>query len=237
MPKDKKIGKLILPAVKGRMGNRNYFVTVMLIKDIVERVKLAGEMNPQDEQPSVKLQRDIKDKRLPAISDYLLRQKERFFNSLVIGIHGDPKWRCFDNFSPKNLSDYKEFLGFIELSGKEEMYALDGQHRLRGMKNATENAQSDMFKNITTLSEDEESVGVVFVAHYGTPPEMRQKSRRLFTVLNKHANKVSKRDIIYLDEDDAAAIITRKLIERKKSIFTRGVRVHTVTEKCITRYG
>ena len=232
MPKDNKTGKLILPAVKGRMGDRNYFVTVMLIKDIVERVKLAGEMNSQAEKPSVKLQRDIKDTRLPAISDYLLRQEERFFNSLVVGIHGDPGWRCFNNFSPKNLSNYKEFLGFLEFSGKEKMYALDGQHRLRGMMDAIKNAQKDMFWD-TTLSGDQESVGVVFVAHHGTPPEMLQRSRRLFTALNKHAQRVSKRDTIYLDEDDAVAIVTRKLIELKKSIFAIDIRVHTVTENAL----
>ena len=40
-----------------------------------------------------------------------------------------------------------------------------------------------------------------------------QRSRRLFSTLNRYAKPVSMRDIIALDEDDIIAIITRNLIE------------------------
>ena len=66
----------------------------------------------------------------------------------------------------------------------------------------------------------DELVGVLFVEHRDTPPRNRKRSRRLFTVLNKEAVKVSKKDIIYLDEDSAMAITTRALIEGYDSILS-----------------
>jgi DNA sulfur modification protein DndB len=40
-----------------------------------------------------------------------------------------------------------------------------------------------------------------------------ERSRRLFTTLNRYAKPVSKMDIIALDEDDIVAIVTRMLVE------------------------
>ena len=220
---DRKIGKLILPAVKGKMGDRMYFVSVMRMQDVVDRVRLARTMYKYgDEEPiSSRLQRDLKDKRLQEISEYLLKKTGHFFNALVVAVYGTPKWRYFDKVSPKVLSDYKDALGFLELSGKEKMYALDGQHRLRGIERAIGNKHA---ANSNVFSESKESIGVVFVAH--DSDNNISRSRRLFVDLNKRVEKVSKRDIIYLDEDDAAAIITRRLVEDLKGQFAIKTRVY-----------
>ena len=44
-------------------------------------------------------------------------------------------------------------------------------------------------------------------------PEGYQRTRRLFSTLNRYARPVRKRDIIALDEDDVVAIVTRRLLE------------------------
>ena len=44
-------------------------------------------------------------------------------------------------------------------------------------------------------------------------PEGFQRTRRLFSTINRYAKPVRKRDIIALDEDDIVAIITRRLLE------------------------
>ena len=41
----------------------------------------------------------------------------------------------------------------------------------------------------------------------------KERTRRLFTVLNKYAQKPKDAELIILDEDDSAAIITRRLLE------------------------
>ena len=58
-------------------------------------------------------------------------------------------------------------------------------------------------------------VPVILVGHKRTAAGM-QRTRRLFTTLNKTAVPVKKRDIIALDEDDVMAIIVRQLVENEQ---------------------
>ena len=44
-------------------------------------------------------------------------------------------------------------------------------------------------------------------------PDGFERTRRLFSTLNRYAKPVNKRDIIALDEDDVVAVITRRLLE------------------------
>lgn len=147
-----------------------------------------------------------------------MRTEERFFNALVVAMCGGQlEWRYFNKLEGAGIpDDYKEKLGFLSLSGKEKMYALDGQHRMQGIKLALERGQ-DHLKN--------DNVTVIFVHHNEHSRSGLRKSRRLFTVLNKHAQKVAKRDIIYLDEDDTMAVVTRMLVEEKGGIFELRKRV------------
>ncbi len=55
-------------------------------------------------------------------------------------------------------------------------------------------------------------VTVIFVGHSKDEPGIA-RTRRLFSTLNRYAKPVSKSDIIALDEDDAAAIVTRRLFD------------------------
>jgi len=93
-------------------------------------------------------------------------------------------------------------LGFLSLSGSEKIFAIDGQHRLAGIKEAIASG----------LDLASEQVPVILVGHKKDAPGL-QRTRRLFTTLNKTAVPVRKRDIIALDEDDVMAIIARRLVE------------------------
>jgi DNA sulfur modification protein DndB len=97
-------------------------------------------------------------------------------------------------------------LGFLRLTGKEKIFAIDGQHRLAGIKKALEEG----------LDLSAEQAPVLLVGHKTTVAGL-QRTRRLFTTLNKTAVPVRKRDIIALDEDDAMAIIVRRLVETHPS--------------------
>jgi DNA sulfur modification protein DndB len=100
---------------------------------------------------------------------------------------------------PENAMDS---LGFLSLSGSEKIFAIDGQHRLAGIKRAIDEG----------LEITKEQVPVILVGHKKDAAGM-QRTRRLFTTLNKTAVPVRKRDIIALDEDDAMAITARRLVE------------------------
>jgi DNA sulfur modification protein DndB len=199
--------KLILPAVKGKLGIRDYYSTTMKIKDIAERMDFASSFISPSSIPSERLQRKIDPKRTKEITSYLQDNNERFFNSLVVGLFGDPKWKKFSDL-PAPLAQFEHNIGFLTLSEDDKMYAIDGQHRLSGIKKYLAECQKD----------SNETVPIVFIQHEDTD-QGKKRSRRLFTVLNKKAQRVSNLDIIYLDEDDTAAIITRKFLEDKKSYF------------------
>ena len=114
----------------------------------------------------------------------------------------------------KDLSDETiESLGFLTLRGDENLFALDGQHRLAGIKKAIKDGiDQDPYDDLS----------VIFVAHQTTKKGL-ERTRRLFTTLNKTARPVSKGDIVALDEDDAMAICVRWLIEKTNLFSGRGL--------------
>lgn len=204
--------KINLPCLRGRIGDWTYFSTVMKIKDIVEnnRIITVSESELYTENINRVLQREINKRRISQISNYLLENDEHFFSSIIVGIHkGNPEWSDVSInslFSIKEEVLDEESLSFIEnkfgiltLSGEEEIFALDGQHRLKGLRSA--------FKKNKDIGEEE--ISLVYVIH---DDNYIEKTRRLFTVLNKYAEKPKEAELIILEEDDVAAINSRRLI-------------------------
>lgn len=203
---------LHLPCLRGVIGNWTYFSSVMKIKDVVNRIITVSESDElYTKNINDILQREISTKRVGQLKEYLNRNPEHFFSSIIVAIYqGNPVWSDFDIESQfridNNLLDTDD-IGFIEnkigilsLSGSETIFALDGQHRIKGIREA--------YKKNKSIGEEE--IALIFVVHNH---ENKQRTRRLFTVLNKYAQKPKEAELIILDEDDAAAIITRKLID------------------------
>ena len=203
--------KLYLPSLRGNLGDWIYYACIMKIKDVSARITFAHELH-ESKNLSELIQREINKKRGKKIQDYLIHNKERFFNSMIVAVYGgDPEWYEFGTLTSKNAriqveqipKDIVSDIGILQFAGSEKLFALDGQHRLAGIKLA-------IGKN-PQLGDEE--ISVIFIAHKNTVKGM-QRSRRLFTVLNKTAKPVSKSEIIALDEDDTMAITVRRLIEK-----------------------
>jgi DNA sulfur modification protein DndB len=131
------------------------------------------------------------------------------FSPIAVGVYGgDPQWYELDirqsvlHEGEELPRDVQFTLGLLHLNGSEQLFAIDGQHRLVGIKEA--------LKSSTSLGDEE--VGALFVGHQNTPEGM-SRSRRLFTTLNKYAKPVSPFDKVALDEDDLVALVTRRLLE------------------------
>ena len=207
-------GQIILPALRARMGQSWYYVSAMRMSDIAERISVAEDIHTSKSLRDL-LQRTLSGNRTNKITDYLVGQDQRFFNSLVVGTYGgDPKWhevsiRNTPSTMETDLPDHLEgVLGILVLDGNEKLFAIDGQHRVAGIREA--------LKRTGALGNEE--VSVIFVAgvtqdHRQDDPEGFERTRRLFTTLNRYAKPVSKRDNIALDEDDSVAIVTRLLLE------------------------
>lgn len=198
--------KLILPTLRARMGDWTYYISVMTFNEIADRISLTDEIHKNKGLKSL-IQREVKD-RTKRIVEYLKTQEQRFFNALIIGIYdGNPTYQELDIEKYKNLKeeeiDYlSKTFGILTLSGKEKLFAIDGQHRTKAIK--------DGIKEKEGLHNEE--ITVIFLAHKNTPYGLI-RTRRLFSTLNRYAKPVSKSEIIAIDEEDNCAIITRNLVE------------------------
>ena len=217
--------ELIIPALRAHMGDWIYYVTFLRMDQIADQIHIAQEIHSSHMLKDM-IQRQITN-RAGQIAEYLLNQPQHFFNALIVGVYGgSPDWYelaigtnpHFD--APVLPPELKGVLGVLRLDGTQTFFAIDGQHRVEGIKQALEKSED--------LKTDE--VSVIFVAHQ-TGADGMERTRRLFTTLNRYAKPVKKSEIIALDEDDIIAIITRDLVEkyplfREKFLFSTGVEPH-----------
>lgn len=198
-----------IPALRGRFGDWAYYSTLMPLNQVAARVDYADVIHVKKNLSDM-IQRELKAGRAREIADYILANQDRFFNSLVVAVYGGtPQWHPFDvkpismDIAVDDLDETaRDSVGYLSLTGEEKLYALDGQHRLAGIKRAL----------ATDRSLEDQELSVIFVAHDNSPEGMR-RTRKLFTTLNKHAKAVKKSEIIALDESDVIAIVTRRLVE------------------------
>jgi len=207
-----------IPAIRSHIGDWTYYISYLTFKQVAEMVEKVGPQITESRVLGDAIQRSITEN-YKSISTYIQTQNERFFNSLVLAVYNEaPNWIAVE----MQFDEENEFhnLGFLEYSGNELIFPIDGQHRVEGIKDAiTENIELES-----------ESIPIILVAHYNNPEGM-QRSRRLFTTLNRYAKAVSLRDIIALDEDDSIAIITRRIIENN-TLF-QGAKVVDIKNKAI----
>lgn len=168
------------PALRCKIGDWVYYITYMTFHDVKQWIK-----------PTDMIQRELKP-RASTIADYLIKQDERFFNSIVVGVYdGAPQWYPIEvQTSPvlgkPNLDENaRQSIGVLQFEGNENLFAVDGQHRVQAIKEAIEQMPE----------RETEELSVIFVAHQ-TTEEGQRRTRRLFTTLNKCAVKVSKGEAV-----------------------------------------
>ena len=189
-----------IPVIKGRMGSWIYYVGAMTMGQIASK-QISASVDEIYKATCLEnlLQRNLTNN-YESIKEYLLKEKDRFFNAIILAIFdGDPQW-----LEVEFKGEERDFgnVGFLELTGAEKIFPVDGQHRVKGIKEAVKNNESLMF----------ESVPVIFIAHDNSH-DGKKKTRKLFSTLNRRAKPVGQEENIALDEDDICAIITRDLIQ------------------------
>lgn len=204
----------LLPAIRSRVGDWMFYSASMSFLSIKDLINAPDEVHERKGLADW-IQREAIDTHSDQIADYILTNEQRFLGALVVGVYdGDPNWIPLNvNFS-SDLVDVPEEsrdkitgkLGLLKLSGAEKLFAIDGQHRVAGIKKALELCPE-------SISDSDEEVTVIFVSHNGSNEAGKQRTRRLFTTLNKKAKRISKAAEIALDEDNGFAIVTRMLID------------------------
>ena len=130
-----------------------------------------------------------------------------------------------DKYQGKKILDkdtikyISESSGLMMFNGEEKLFALDGQHRVEGIKLALEKdrkktGQPDILKD--------DQFSVILVGHIDTEIG-RKRSRKLFSDINKNAKPVGRLDKIKIDEQDISAIVTRRIFANSKYFKDSGL--------------
>ena len=213
----------VYPAVRGRFGTTDYYLTVMPVADLVKLVTFPSEIEWRAESLEDRYQRKLQLKRIKNdLMPYFTCDDNRFSGSLVMAVKADQI--PFDPLSKMTgleniLHSHRDpacRMGFVTLDS-EPLVALDGQHRAMAFKKVIEDDQGHTTQP-SGLEQDQISVILVQFDE--------KKSRYIFNKINRYAKPTPKADKLITDDDDPIAVITRSLIS--KGVFDmRLVRTHS----------
>jgi DNA sulfur modification protein DndB len=194
--------KTFIPALEARVGDWNYYICTMKYAEVARQVSFAHELGGNRDLGSM-IQRGISD-RTKDIVAYLKNSEHRFLGALIIAAWGgQPDYIELEMADPDNiLKGVDRGFGVLTFDGTQQYFALDGQHRLSAIKEAIKS-------NPELGAED---IAVLIVSHYETE-DGRERTRRLFTNINRNAKVTTAAENIALDEDDGYSVITRRLLE------------------------
>ncbi|MGW5266934.1 DGQHR domain-containing protein [Microbispora sp. NPDC004025] len=206
--------KTFVPAFKAKVGEWDYYLCLMSYAQVAREVNFAYELGGNKDLGTM-IQRGV-GTRTAEITEYLLTNSHRFLGCLVVAAWGGhPEYipLAMEESAEQGILDGvdREF-GVLTFDGTHQFFALDGQHRLRAIKDAIK-------KNPELGSED---IGVVVVPHFDSE-EGRRRTRRLFTNINRNAVTTNKQENIALDEDDGFAILTRRFLDEHPFVSKQGI--------------
>lgn len=222
-------------AIKGKMGDINYYQCTMKTKDVISRTECATEYFSKEDWSEMgadgQMQREPSKRYLTDIAPYLLRTKKRFFNSIVVLL--DPKlcqFKSLDEYPVKVGSEFKPVsklvdfdyqdkaatIGFLSIKDTGHMLILDGQHRmlaLRAVLTKREELekvlakQEDSYENYLNHGVFEDDISVIFVNL-----ENKKDQRKVFGDINTYAKTVSQKERIFISEDNGYYKITQDFV-------------------------
>lgn len=197
--------QLGLPCLRGVIGDWVYYSTIIPFAE-VHRIDNNHQIK-EDKALDNWLQRELSN-RVESIKEYLLKEEQRFFNSVVVGVYGEiPDWYSLDisiltkEYGVEISENVKESLGVLTLTGKEILFTVDGQHRIDGIKKALE-VNAERFNN--------DELSVIFVGHSDDEKGFI-RTRKLFATINREAKQPTANDLAVIDETFAKNIIARMI--------------------------
>ena len=158
----------VIPALRVKFGDIEYFVSYMHVNDILTHVTFPKDLEGWDDLSiEEKFQREINVRRVKReIAPYFASGNTRFSGSLVFAIqnHESIEFEPLQEFQKirKLYQTAAEGMGFLVFSGKEQLVPLDGQHRIKAFEFATTGKDGDKdipgLKANTELGRDQVAV-------------------------------------------------------------------------------
>lgn len=221
-------------SMKGKLGSTEYFILSMKAKELVEKAIIPSEMDDWKNMTlEEKEQREINYTRVKnQIAPYLARDEDRFFGAIILAARNfDPSnFEPISDVATKGLPNlYKtqaQCMGFLTLTGGEELIPLDGQHRLKAIKFAIEgkDEKSKVINSFTPCSNLANEDITVMLIPYDT-----KKARKIFTKVNRYAKPTITGQNLVTDDDDIIAVLSRKIANDQEIIGARLVKYNNNT--------
>ena len=179
------------PAMRGRMGARHYYATIMSLSEIPRFFKF----NDWEQlTPELRAQRVLNESRVPVISKYIVDNEDSYLFSSITASYSAAEI----NFTP--LSEDVPDIGQIRLNLEEMEFIInDGQHRCAAIAQA--------LKDNPAIAKDRISV-LLF------PMENIERMQQMFSDLNRFAQRSSKSLNILYDHRDSLAALTNVVVEK-----------------------
>jgi DNA sulfur modification protein DndB len=188
--------KMTIPALKGRLGAVDYFVTTLQYGALARYV-VATDPNVTD--PRLRENRKPSAQRYRSIAQYILHNPTDYrFSALTctFGRNGTDKpaaWKAFSDTYPGST------LGILTLSQNDPLVIVDGQHRLGAIQEAIEHDPSLR----------DESIPIVLFPYMSI-----DHAQQLFSDLNRNAKKTTKSLDILFDHRDLVNQVAQELVGR-----------------------
>lgn len=168
--------KMDFAAVRGRMGNRDFYVVMFPLGLVPRYFKFRDWASMPPEQ---RAQRTLSEKRVPEIARYILEHEDDWvFSSLTASFDAE------EEFVPSELDAN---LGVLRLPITAEFLIADGQHRRAAIERAIQ--ENKLLEN--------QNISVVLF-----PMEDLERNQQVFSDLNRTVHKTSRSlDILYDHRD------------------------------------
>lgn len=204
-----------MPAIKGKFGSTNFYVTSMKASSVIEKIKMPSELPDWDNMGiDEKFQREINYNRVKIhMAPYLVNDDDRFFGALIVDMYNSDgvEFETLEEAVPKLPGLYKgtaRLFGFLHLTGGEIFVPLDGQHRVMALQFAITGKDQkgkpiEGLKPSTEVANDD--VTMILLEHEPA------KARKIFNKVNRYAKSTTKAENLITADDDVIAVITRSI--------------------------
>ncbi len=205
----------VIPAIKGKMGSTPYYETTMKAQELTASARPAQESDGWASATiEERIQRELNLKRVKEeIVPYLRLAEDRFFGAVIVLVKdGELEFETLTDIGFKPTAAYRSAarnMGFLNIAGGERI-VLDGQHRLAALRSVIQREYEEDGKADYATDVPNDEICVIFVDF-----EDLEKTRRIFTKVNRSARVPKRADNIIMSEDDGFAIITRWLVRQE----------------------
>jgi DNA sulfur modification protein DndB len=202
-----------VPAIRSKMGDTVYYQTHLTGRELSHIVRPVRDSDTwASNSIEERIQRELDDSRVEReLVPYIANHKDRFWGSIIVlaergQLDFEPITKVVRD-TPRAYQQSVDAMGFLTQLGGE-MIALDGQHRWLATHEAITSA-TDYGPLQKRVNDDQMPVIVIEF-------ESAEKTRRIFSKVNRHAKATGRSDNILLSEDDGYAIVTRWLLDKSR---------------------